>query len=87
VLCLGAAFINAGPTERCIDFQALSSALTSSGELPSKLEPAEFPLQSEIHWVTPCMVAGSLKICGFKQIAEELGLQVVNKKMKEEDIP
>lgn len=76
------------PAERFIDFQALSRALNSSGEeLPSKLEQAEFPLQSEIHWVAASMVVGSLKICGFKQIAEESGLLVFNKKMKEEDIP
>ena len=82
MLCLGAAFIKAGPAERFIDFQALSRAHTSSGEeLPSKLEPAEFPLQSEIHWVTASMVVGSLKICGFKQIAEKCGLQVFKKKM------
>jgi hypothetical protein len=51
------------------------------------LEPAEFPLQSEIYWVTASMIVGSLKICGFKQIAEESGLQIFKKKMKEEDIP
>jgi hypothetical protein len=76
------------PAERFIDFKAFSRALNSSGEeLPSKLEPAEFPLQSEIRWVTVSMVLGSLKICGFKQIAQESGLLVFNKKMKEEDIP
>ena len=48
---------------------------------------SSFGLGSEIPWVSVSMVVDSLKNCGFRQIANETGLIVFNKKMKEEDIP
>jgi serine/threonine protein kinase len=44
-------------------------------------------LGSEIPWVTASMVVDSLKNCGFKQIADESGLLVFTKKMKEDNLP
>lgn len=48
---------------------------------------SSFAFGSEIPWVAASMVVDSLKNCGFKQIADESGLLVFNKKMKEGDIP
>lgn len=50
-------------------------------------QKSPFALGSEIPWVTASMVVDSLRNCGFKQIADESGLLVFNKKMKEEDMP
>jgi len=61
---------------------------TSSGDkAAADLGRTSFALRSEIPWVTASTVVDSLKNCGFKQIANELGLLLLNKKMKEEDIP
>ncbi len=50
-------------------------------------QKSPFALGSEIPWVTASMVVDSLKNCGFKQIADESGLLVFNKKMKEDNLP
>ena len=47
---------------------------------------SSFALVSEIPWISASMVFAALKNCGFKQIVNETGLIVFNKKMKEEDI-
>ena len=51
------------------------------------VKKSSFALGSEIPWVSASMVFDALKNCGFKQIVNETGLIVFNKKMKEEDIP
>jgi len=48
---------------------------------------SSFAFGSEIPWVTASMVVASLKNCGFKQIADEPGILLFNKKMKEDDSP
>jgi serine/threonine protein kinase len=61
---------------------------TLSGDKASPGSPkTSFALGSEIPWVTASIVVDSLKNCGFKQIADEPGLLVFNKKMKEDNLP
>ncbi len=61
---------------------------TLSGDKAAPGSPkTSFALGSEIPWVTASMVVDSLKNCGFKQIADEPGLLVFNKKMKEDNLP
>ncbi len=53
----------------------------------ARAKPESPTLGSEIPWVSAAIVVDALKTCGFKQIVNESGLVVFNKKMKEEDIP
>ncbi len=59
----------------------------SGGKAAAGSQKTSVGLGSEIPWVAASLVVDSLKNCGFKQIADESGLLVFNKKMKDDNLP